>query len=176
MSIVDALTIPLGLPVTLIRDQLNHGVPAAAILAPEGSLLADFQNAYGYAYRWGDIIEARSTAALAWHFVPVELWEETDELRRASEHAVAELIPELQPVVVAALRDRLPAGIMLIGCHPYSRRASHVLFSLVLVDRGRETAARRWLVADFLPCTWPGVLRQLHTRLDELCGPRSHGV
>lgn len=170
MSIIDALTIPLGLPVTLIRDQLNHGVIPSVILAPEGSLLAEFQDARGYAYAWGNIIEARSSATLVWHFVPVELWEQTDQLRRASHSAAVELIPALQPLVIATLRDRLRDDLLLVGCHPRSRRYPQVLFSICLVDRQHERRARRWLAAVFLPSLLPEVLEHCRARVVEICG------
>src|SRR5437667_3917596 len=120
MNILDARTIPLGLPACLVLDELHRGTSPSSILAPEESLLAEYQKAQGYAYTWGNIIEVRSSASLVWHFVPVELWDQTHGLRRARKHAAAELIPELQPVVVATLRDRLPAELMLVGCHPQS--------------------------------------------------------
>ncbi len=170
MSIIDALTIPLGVPVALIRDQLNRGVPPAAILAPEASLLAEFQDARGYAYAWGNINEARSSASLVWHFVPAELWEQTDELRRASHSTAVELIPALQPVVIATLRDRLRDDVLLVGCHPQSRRHPHVLFSVCLVHRPHERRARRWLAAVFLPSLLPEVLEHCRARVVEICG------
>lgn len=169
MSIADALTIPLGVPVPLLHDQLHRGVSPAAILAPEGSLLAQYRHAHGYAYAWGNIIEVRSSASLDWHFVPVELWDQTDGLRRARQHAAAELIPELQPVVVATLRDRLPPELMLVGCHPQSRRFPHVLFSLMLIRRSGERAGRHWIAAVFLPKVLPEVLSRLRARIADIC-------
>src|SRR6059036_1424065 len=104
MNILEARTIPLGLPSYLVLDELRRGVSPASILAPEGSLLAEYHGAHGYAYRWGNIIEARNSASFIWQFVAVELWDQTDELRRAPGHAAAGLIPELQPLIVATLR------------------------------------------------------------------------
>jgi hypothetical protein len=169
MNIPDALTIPLGLPAPLIRDQLDRGISPAMILAPEGSLFAEYQNADGYTYRWGNIIEARTPTSLAWHFAPVELWRDTDHLRRSPEQTAAELIPKLQHEVVAALRDRLPAELVLVGCHPQSRRYPHVLFSLVLVNPCRQQQSRRWLAAVFVPSVLPDVLARVRAQLVEIC-------
>lgn len=168
MNIVDALTIPLGLPAYLVVDELDHGVSAASILAPHDSLLAEHRYARGYAYAWGNIIEARTTS-LAWHFVPVALWEQTDELRRAPTHAAAELIPTLQPLIVASLRDRLPSELVLIGCHPQSRRCAHVLFGLVVVDPACERRARRWLATMFLPRVLPKALEACRAQIVDIC-------
>jgi len=172
MDIVEARTIPLGIPVPLVRDLLDRGVSPAAILAPEGSLLAEYHGARGYAYEWGNVIEARTGSTLAWHFVPVMLWRDTDELRRAQTHTAARLIPELQPEVVAALRERLRRGLVLAGCHPQSRRAAHVLFSLVLAEAHGEPAARRWIAEVFLPETLPILFTLLRARISEIC--RAH--
>jgi hypothetical protein len=173
MNIVDARTIPLGLPAYLVLDELHRGASPASILAPEASLLAEYRNAHGYAYAWGNIIEVRSSASLVWHFVPVELWDQTHGLRRARQHTAAELIPELQPVVVATLRDRLPAELMLVGCHPRSRRFPQVLFSLVLIGRSRERAARQSIAGVFLPNVLPEVLSRLRARIADICRANS---
>ena len=47
MNIARALTIPLGLPPYLVLDQLHRGISPAMILAPEDSLLAEYQHAGG---------------------------------------------------------------------------------------------------------------------------------
>jgi len=99
----------------LVRDLLDRGVSPAAILAPKGSLLAEHHGAHGYAYEWGNVIEARTGSTLAWHFVPVMLWRDTEESRRAQTHTAARLIPELQQEVVAALRERLRRRLVLAG-------------------------------------------------------------
>jgi hypothetical protein len=169
MDILDALTMPLGLPSYLVLDELHRGVSPASILAPEGSLLAEYRDARGYGYGWGNIIEARTGTSLAWHFAPVELWRGTDELRRAPGQTAAALIPELQPLVVAALRERLPLELVLVGCHPHSRRYPHVLFSLVLIEPRNEEKMRVWLSAVFLPGLLPEVIDRVRARLAEIC-------
>ena len=170
MNIADALTIPLGIPAYLVVDQLRLGVSPAAILASEDSLLAEYRNAHGYAYRWGNIIEARTGAWLAWHFAPIELWEATEALRGAPEHGVSALIPQLQRELAGMLSNRLPVEIMLVGLHPQSRRHPHVLFSLVLVDSDRERAVRQWIAAVFLPDVLPELLRCARVQLGQACG------
>ena len=169
MNIADALTIPLGIPAYLVVDQLRRGASPASILANEDSLLAEYRNAHGYAYRWGNIIEARTGAWLAWHFAPVELWEATEALRRAPEHGAPELIPKLQPELARTLSNRLPAELMLVGLHPQSRRYPHVLFSLVLLDADRERAARQWIAAVFLPGVLPEVLERARAQIVQAC-------
>jgi hypothetical protein len=169
MNIPDALTIPLGIPAYLVADQLRRGVSPASILASEDSLLAEYRNAFGYAYRWGNIIEARTGAWLAWHFAPVELWEATEALRRAPEHGAPELIRVLQPELAGTLRGRLPMELMLVGVHPQSRRYPHVLFSLVLVDSDRQRGARQWIAAVFLPGVLPEVLERARVQLVQAC-------
>ena len=164
MDIVEARTIPLGIPVPLVRDLLDRGVSPAAILASEGSLLGEYHAARGYAYAWGNVIEARSARSLVWHFVPVELWEQTQKLRRPT-HPAVELIPELQPTIAESLRDRLPGELVLIGCHPQSRRHAHALFSLLLVEPARERRVRRWLAVVFLPRVLPKVLDACRARI-----------
>jgi hypothetical protein len=168
MDIVEARTISLGIPVSLVRDLLDRGVSPAAILAPEGSLRGEYHGARGYAYAWGNVIETRGTASLIWHFVPVELWEQTEKLRRPT-HTAVELIPQLQPTIVDALRDRLPDELVLIGCHPRSRRHAHALFSLLVVEPARERRLRRWLAVVFLPRVLPKVLDACRTRIAEAC-------
>jgi hypothetical protein len=169
MSIDDALTHPLGIPAYLVLDQLRRGVPPASILAIDDSLLAEYRNARGYAYPWGNIIEAHAVPGLAWHFALVELWETTDPLRRSPEHAVHVLIPKLQRVVARALRDQLPVELVLAGCHPQSRRDPHVLFSLALVDSARERPSRHWMAAVFLPRLLPEVLDRVRAQLIQIC-------
>ena len=169
MSIARTPTIPLGIPVPLVRDLLDRGVSPAAILESEGSLLEEYHDARGYAYAWGNIIEARSSASLIWHFIPVELWAQTDKFRRMPTHTAVELIPGLQSVIVASLRDCLPAEFVLIGCHPQSRRYAHALFSLLLVEPARERRARRWLAAIFLPRVLPETLLVCRTRIADIC-------
>src|SRR5216683_7899030 len=88
MNIARALTIQLGLPPYLVLDQLHRGISPAMILAPEDSLLAEYQHADGYAFRWGNVIEARTGTWLAWHVAPVALWYVTDALRRSEERRV----------------------------------------------------------------------------------------
>jgi hypothetical protein len=169
MRIADARAVPLGIPVALVRDLLERGVASAAILESEGSLLDEYRDARGYAYAWGNIIEARSAGALAWHFVPVELWQQTEQVRWASVHSAVELIPGLQPTVVANLRHHLPDDLVLIGCHPQSRRYAHVLFGLLLVEPVRERRARRWLGTIFLPRVLPAVLEVCRARIADIC-------
>jgi hypothetical protein len=168
MDIVEARTISLGIPVSLVRDLLDRGVSPAAILAPEGSLLGEYHGARGYAYAWGNVIETRSTASLIWHFVPVELWEQTEKLRRPT-HTAVKLIPQLQPTIVESLRDHLPDELLLIGCHPRSRRHAHALFSLLVVEPARERRLRRWLAVVFLPRVLPKVLDACLTRIADAC-------
>ena len=169
MGIVNALTIPLGIPVPLVRDMLNRGVSPAAILASEGSLLEEYHDSRGYAYIWGTVIEARRAASLIWHFVPVELWEQTEKAR-APAHTAVELIPQLQPAIVDNLRDRLLGELVLIGCHPESRRLAHALFSLLLVEPARERRARRWLANVFLSRVLPQALESCRARIADVCG------
>ena len=168
MDIVEGRTIPLGMPVPLVRDLLDRGVTPAAILASEGSLLGEYRGARGYVYAWGNVIEARSARSLTWHFVPVELWEQTEKLRRPTRTAV-ELIPELQPAIVESLHDRLPSELVLIGCHPQSRRHAHAVFSLLLVEPARERRVRRWLAVVFLPRLLPKVLEACRARIADAC-------
>ena len=168
MDIVEGRTIPLGMPVPLVRDLLDRGVTPAAILASESSLLAEYRGARGYVYAWGNIIEARSARSLSWHFVPVELWEQTEKLRRPTRTAV-ELIPELQPAIVESLHDRLPSQLVLTGCHPQSRRHAHVLFSLLLVEPTCERRVRRWLTVVFLPRVLPKLLDTCRARIAGMC-------
>lgn len=167
MDIAHAPTIPLGLPAYLVVDELQRGVPPASILAPEDSLLAEFQSAHGYAFRWGDIIEVHRGTSLAWHFVPVELWFDTDRLRRWE--TAAALIPALQPDVAKTLKNRLPVELVLSGCHLHARRDPHALFSLVLIEPRQERKARRWLSAVFVPGLLPEVLDRVRSRLTEIC-------
>jgi hypothetical protein len=167
MEIVEARTIPLGIPVPLVRDLLNRGVSPAAILAPEGSLLGEYHGARGYAYAWGNVIEVRSSASLVWHFVPVELWEQTEGLRRPA-HTAVELIPKLQPAIVDTLHGLLPGELVLIGCHPQSRRHAHALFSLLRVEPARERRVRRWLAVVFLPRVLPQVLDACRARIADV--------
>jgi hypothetical protein len=169
MNIEHALTIPLGLPPYLVLDQLHRGISPASILAPEDSLLAEYENADGYAYRWGNVIEARTPAWLAWHVAPVALWHDTDALRRSPAQTAAALIPLLQHQVIGTLSKELPAGLMLAGCHPQSRRYPHVLFSLVLIDPRREREIRRWLADSFLETVLPNVLGRSRAEITELC-------
>ena len=169
MGIVNALTIPLGIPVPLVRDLLDRGVSPAAILASEGSLLAEYHDSRGYAYVWGNVIEARRTASLIWHFIPVELWEQTEKAR-APAHTAVDLIPQLQPAIVDTLRDRLLGELVLIGCHPQSRRYAHALFSLLLVEPARERRVRRWLANVFLPRLLPQTLEACRARISAVCG------
>ena len=168
MDIVEARAIPLGIPVPLVRDLLARGVSPAAILAPEGSLLAEYHGAVGYAYAWGSVFEARSTTSLIWHFVPVELWEQTEKLRRPT-HTAVELIPQLQPTILERLHHHLPSELVLIGCHPQSRRHAHILFSLLLVEPARERRMRRWLAVVFLPRVLPKVLDASRARIADMC-------
>ena len=169
MNIAQALTIPLGLPPYLVLDQLHRGISPAMILAPEDSLLAEYQRADGYAYRWGNVIEARTGTWLAWHVAPVELWYVTDQLRRSPTQTAAELIPLLQHKVTGALSTGLPAGLMLVGCHPQSRRYPHVLFSLLLVDPHRERVIRRWLADIFIERVLPNVLGRVRAEITAIC-------
>ena len=169
MNIAHALTIPVGLPPYLVLDQLHRGISPASILAPEDSLLAEYQNADGYAYRWGNVIEARMPAWLAWHVAPVALWYDTDALRRSPAQTAAALIPLLQHQVVETLSTGLPAGLMLVGCHPQSRRYPHVLFSLVLVDPHREREIRRWLADTFMKRVLPKVLGRVRAEITDIC-------
>jgi hypothetical protein len=169
MDIVEARTIPLGIPVPLVRDLLDRGVSPAVIVAPEGSLLGEYHRARGYAYAWGNVIEARSARALVWHFVPVELWEQTQNLRRPT-HTAVELIPELQPTIIQSLHDRLPSDLVLIGCHPQSRRYAHALFSLLLIEPVRERSVRRWLAKVFLPRVLPQALEACRARIPDVGG------
>jgi hypothetical protein len=168
MDIVEARAIPLGIPEPLVRDLLDRGVSPAAILQSDGSLLEEYHGARGYAYAWGSVIEARATASLIWHFVPVELWEQTEKLRPPTDTAV-ELIPQLQPVIAASLHDHLPGELALIGCHPHSRRNAHALFSLLLVESARERRVRRWLAVVFLRRVLPQVLDACRARIAGAC-------
>ena len=168
MDIVEGRTIPLGIPVPLVRDLLDRGVSPAAILAPEVSLLGEYHGARGYAYAWGNVIETRGTASLIWHFIPVELWEQTEKLRRPT-HTAVELIPELQPTIGESLRDHLPRELLLIGCHPQSRRHVHALFSLLVFELARERRVRRWLAVVFLPRVLPNVLDACRARIADMC-------
>jgi hypothetical protein len=166
MNIAQALTIALGLPPYLVLDQLHRGISPAMILAPEDSLLAEYHHADGYAFRWGNIIEARTGT---WHVAPVELWYVTDQLRRSPAQTAAALIPLLQHEVIGALSTGLPAGLMLVGCHPQSRRYPHVLFSLLLVDPHRERVIRRWLADIFIERMLPNVLGRVRAEITEIC-------
>jgi hypothetical protein len=174
MNIEHALTIPLGLPPYLVLDQLHRGISPASILASEDSLLAEYRNADGYAYRWGNVIEARTPAWLAWHVAPVTLWSDTAALRRSSAQTAATLTPLLQHQVIGTLTEALPAGLMLAGCHPQSRRYPHVLFSLVLIDPDREREIRRWLANIFLERVLPNVLGRIRAEIIAVC--RTHAV
>lgn len=167
MDIVEGRTIPLGIPVPLVRDLLDRGVSPAAILASEGSLLGEYHGARGYAYAWGNVIETRGTGSLIWHFVPVELWEQTEKLRRPT-HTAVELIPELQPTIVQSLYDHLPGELVLIGLHRHSRRRSHALFSFLVVEPSREHTLRRWLAVGFLPRVLPKVLDACRARIGDM--------
>jgi hypothetical protein len=168
VNILDARTIRLGLPPQLVLDELHRGASPESILAPEGSLLSEYRQARGYAYDWGDMIERRSTSSLTWHFVPVELWETTENLRRPT-HTAVELIPQLQPAIVESLHDRLPSELVLIGCHPQSRRRAHALFGLVLVEPACERRVRRWLTVVFLPRVLPKLLDACRARIAGMC-------
>lgn len=170
MDIIRTHTVPLGIPVPLLRDLLARDVPAAAILAPTDSLLAAYRGCRGYAFPWGDIIEMRSAASLVWHFVPVELWEATESIRPAHHTAVA-LIPHLQPTLAATWDDHLPEELLLVGCHPQSRRLPHVLFGFLLVDLAHEQRIRRWLATTFLPRLLPLALAVCRARVAVLGRP-----
>jgi len=168
MNILDARTIRLGLPPQLVLDELHRGASPESILAPEGSLLSEYRDARGYAYDWGDMIEARRASSLTWHFVPVELWEQTENLRRPT-HTAVELIPQLQAIIVESFHDRLPSQLVLTGCHPQSRRHAHVLFSLLLVEPTCERRVRRWLTVVFLPRVLPKLLDTCRARIAGMC-------
>ena len=71
--------------------------------------------------------------------------------------------------IIGALSTGLPTGLMLVGCHPHSRRYRHVLFILVLVDPHREPEIRRWLADIFMERMLPNVLGRVRAEITEIC-------
>ena len=169
MSIADGHTLPIGIPAYFVAEELARGMLPAGILAPGGLLLEEYLGASGYPAPWGHVIEERHAGRLAWRFTPLRMLTATDPLRAPLKLAVADLIPQLQPTVVEALRGCLPGGLILVGCHPCARRHRHALFTLLLLDAQREGAVRRWLSESFLPDRLPPLLDRVQARLGALC-------
>ena len=170
MNIADALTIPLGLPAYLVLDQLRRGASPASILGGEDSLLAEYRNARGYAYRLGQHHRSahRCLARLALRPGGALAKSPKRCVERRNTAPPSSLRP-LQPELARTLANRLPAELMLVGLHPQSRRHPHVLFSLVLLDADRERATRQWIAAVFLPGVLPEVLERARVQLIRAC-------
>jgi hypothetical protein len=177
MGIRDAKRVPLGVPPYFLVDELARGADPADILSLEpGSLLEEYYDTYGYVYRFGHVIEQRFSPRsptgrhlLVWRFVPIEIWCDTDPLRRHVSATIVQIIPSLQTKILAALRPLLPKTLLLLGSQRNGRRYPHTLFSLMLWDSRKERETRGWLEDEFVSNLLPPLLSHLRARILNSC-------
>jgi hypothetical protein len=162
---------PLGIPPVFLKNALqgDRARSVEASSAP-GALLAEYIDASGYAFAWGQIIETCVTPFHTWRIVPVALWERLVDRREIMPLDIPSLLIRLAPIVRTSLLARLPTGVRLAGIQTNGRRHRHALFTLLLTEPSGHRRVRRWLQRRLLPELLPDLLirceRALEKRLD----------
>lgn len=172
---------PLATPGLFLTDALRYGqISQQEIDDLRGPLIAEYYRAVGHRYPWGIVVEGSATTgagrpALALHFVPIALWQESRDERSAVGVSITYWLTLLRPVAESAL-GQLPTGVSLAGTNVSMKRHQHALVTLLLEDLSHERALRRWVEYDFLAAVLPAVIAVLRGRIRKIVhnAQRSH--
>ena len=157
----------LSLPQSLCNDYALRG----QVSTVNGHLplnkppLAQYSDAQGFSYAWGQLLERRMDNQVLWDFCLEAL------LDRCHHHGL--LLSHLQVAVLSELEAVLPE---LIGYEWEASQAYRygwrfypgtVISAVTLrCHFSREQAARRWLSETFLPLWLPGILYKVQCHVD----------
>ena len=159
---------PLGIPPVFLHDALmqDRASPVDRYAA-SCALLAEYIDARGHAFAWGQIIESCVTPLHAWRIVPVRLWERLVDRFKVMPLNIPRLLILIAPIVRTSLLARLPAGVRLAGIQAKGRRHRHALFTLLLTDPSGHHRVRQWLERRLLPELLPDLLIRCESALQE---------